>query len=121
VKLDQSPDPFRIWAFFIGWLETLRTRPKEVKMKKAIFASIVALSLLVCVNAYGASLTYAPDRTSVTVEPGFEVTVPLTITIPDIVRGTYYLWFIDSDLSVNPPLSWVTASTSHAVRQQIFT
>lgn len=82
-------------------------------MKGIRFLLVGAFLLLLSFNVYGASLTYSPDSTSVTVAPGTEVTVPLTVSLANAARrDTYYLWFFNVISNGNLPESWITASPS---------
>jgi hypothetical protein len=84
---------------------------KGIAMKTLRMISAVLFVLFLSVEAYGATLLYSPDNSSVTVVAGSEREIPLTVTLEDAGYGTYYLWFIgstDGDL----PGEWISSAPS---------
>jgi hypothetical protein len=78
---------------------------------KAGLASAVLFLLFMSLNAYGATLTYSPESSHVTVPAGSEGEAPMTVTLVDADYGTYYLWFVDS-VEGDLPIEWIEASPS---------
>jgi hypothetical protein len=73
--------------------------------------ALLAISIFVlAANADAASLSYSPESSSVTVESGSVVTVPLTVSIVD-ADGTYYIWFVDT-VEGNLPIEWISSSST---------
>jgi hypothetical protein len=76
-------------------------------MKTLRIFSATLILVLIATTAFAASLSHSPDYTSVTIPAGSEATVPVTVKIADITRGTYFLWFVDS-VDGNLPVEWIT-------------
>jgi hypothetical protein len=70
------------------------------------------LLVLVSTNSHGGSLSNSPGSIELAIAPGSQGTAPLTITLQNPDRGSYYLWFIDTISGGNLPLGWLTASPS---------
>lgn len=84
-------------------------------MKKAITIGLaIVCAAFLYTDATGAvSLSYAPEKASLTIGAGMEDKVPMTVTLNNVYSGTYYLWFSDA-VAGNLPSEWIEASPSTA-------
>lgn len=80
---------------------------------KNIGVAVVLIAVLMPFSAYGVSLSYAPESTSITVGAGTEAIAPMSVTLLDAFSGTYYLWFTNS-VTGTLPSDWVVPSPSTA-------
>lgn len=77
-----------------------------MKTFRMLFLPII-LSLCFIAQASASSIIYAPPTSQMTIEAGYEVAIPLKVTVSGITKGSYYLWFKDT-VSGNMPSGWLT-------------
>jgi hypothetical protein len=76
-------------------------------MKTLRILLAILILVFIATSAFAASLSHSPDYRYVTIPAGSDAAVPVTVTISDITRGTYFLWFVDS-VDGNLPMEWIT-------------
>jgi hypothetical protein len=84
-------------------------------MNKITVLVIPLLCLMMPLTVQGAttSLWYSPVQANLTLPPGSEGSVSMTVSIQTDARfGSYYLWFYDRMTESNFPASWMTFSRS---------
>ena len=83
-------------------------------MKINTFLLLSFLLLVPAFKADAAYLSYSPSSAVLTIAPGGQMTTALTVGLNDVTSGTYSLWFADSIVSDNLPLTWISANPGTA-------